>query len=90
MHTGLSLRGLFPWWNERQQHQHELRLEEAVLPFTDPLALAKANSEHDFLGGDRNCDNQELNIRLITLRPEGSFLRICFDHLIYILSHRGL
>lgn len=46
--TALSLKGLFPRWRERQQHQHELRLAEAVLRLTDVLALAKANSVCDF------------------------------------------
>lgn len=52
--------------------------------------MSKGNFEYDLGSGDQSCDNWELNIRLITVRPEGSFQRICFDHLICIPSHRGL
>lgn len=41
VHTRFSLRCSFPWLNERQQYQNELRLEEEVLPFTNPFIWAK-------------------------------------------------
>lgn len=52
-----------------------------------------ANSICDFFFvcvWDWNYENKELNIGLITLWPEGIFLRICFDHLICVPWHRGL